>query len=167
MPGGYTRKEKLLRGLLGIPVGIAICVIISVIISVILDRTTETTGLYYPCTPELISAAGSELNAVIIQLFLSAALGFVMGAASIIWKFENWSIVKQSAVFFIITAIAMLSISYLLYWMEHTITGFLHYLLTYAIYFVIIWLIIWFIEYMSVKRKVKSFNEKIHKNDSK
>ena len=161
MPEGCTIKEKFLRGLLGIPIGITICTVISIIISIYINETGDNAGIYYPCSTDLINAAGSELNAVIIQLLLSAALGFVMGAATIIWKFENWSIVKQSGVFFIITAIAMLSISWLLYWMEHTVMGFLRYLLNYSLYFVIIWLIIWLIEYISVKSKVKKFNEKI------
>lgn len=160
MPDGFTRKQKLLRGLIGIPIGISISFIISVIISCYVN-ITEGAGVYYPCALELVEEMGSELNAVVLQLILSAALGFVMGAATIFWNIENWSIVRRSGVFFIITAIAMLSISYLLYWMEHTVEGFFSSLFTFAIYFAVIWLIIWLIEYVSAKRKVKKFNMQI------
>lgn len=158
------KKQILVRSALGIPIGISINVIISVIISIYINAE-EGGGIYYPCTFELITRMGSELNAVVLQLILSAVLGFVMGAASVIWQIESWSIVKQSGIFFVIIAIAMLSVSYFLYWMEHTFEGFISYLLTFAVYFIVIWVLIWLIEYFSAMRKVKKFNIRINKKN--
>ena len=104
------KKKVLFRGVLGFPLGIAIGYAITILISIGLGQ-----GYYHPCTPELIDYIGSELNAVIVQAVLCGLLGVAFGASSAIWETGNWSIVKQTGVYFTITAIVMLPFAYIMF----------------------------------------------------
>ena len=58
-------KKLFQQGLLGFPLGIAIGFVITILISLFAGD-----GAYYPVTPELMDAMGSELNAVMLQTAL-------------------------------------------------------------------------------------------------
>ncbi len=148
------KKTIILRGALGFPIGLAICYLISIFTSFVWAR-----GYYVPCEPELVSAMGNEINAVILQALLSGILGIGFSASSVIWKMEDWSIVKQTGIYFAIVSAIMLPISYFTYWMEHSIAG----LLSYIVIFVFIFIIIWIIEYVIWKYKLNKIKENLHK----
>ncbi len=76
---------------------------------------------------QLIAIMGNGINAVILQTILCGILGTGFAAGSVIWKRDNWSIVKQTGIYFSIISVIMLPIAYFAYWMEHTVTGFLSY----------------------------------------
>lgn len=145
------KKQALLRGLLGFPLGIALNCILAVIISVIIGD-----GHFYPCVPTLVESVGSEIWAVTIQVALSGLLGASFAAASVIWEIEDWSIAKQTATYFFVTAIAMLPIAYLTEWMEHTLIGFLIYFGV----FLVIFFVIWLFQYFYWIRKIRALNMK-------
>jgi len=148
------KKQILLRGLLGIPVGIAIGCLITIFVSLgIAD------GSYYPCVPALATQVGSEINAVVLQMILCAVLGAVFGSASVIWEMDNWSIAKQTGIYFSVTALAMLPIAYITHWMEHSFVGFLIY---FGIFFAI-FIVMWLMQYYIVKSKIKKMNLKVKK----
>ncbi len=143
------KKKIILRGLLGILPGVAISYLITVAGSLAWGQ-----GYYTPCIPELVSAAGSEIRAVVLQAALSGVLGAGFGAASVIWDMESWSLVKQSGVYFGIISIIMIPVAYLLHWMEHSVLGFLKYLGIFALIFAAIWII----EFVVGKHTVKKMN---------
>jgi len=128
-------RKIVLRGLLGFPIGIAIGYVISIIISL-----GWADGYYLPCVPELISAVGSEINAVVLQAFLCGLVGTGFAASSVIWEMENWSLVKQTGIYFITISVIMLPIAYFTYWMEHSIAGFLIYFGIFTLIFAVIWI---------------------------
>lgn len=146
------KKKVLLRSLLGFPLGIAIGHIISIIISLIFAQ-----GYYSPCALSLVEAIGSEINAVIFQTILSGVLGSAIGACSIIWEIDNWSIAKQTGIFFLLMSLIMMPIAYFTHWMEHSILGFLSY---FGI-FVLIFIIFWVIQYLGWENKIKQLNSKL------
>jgi len=148
------KRKIVLRGILGFPIGIAIGYLITIFISLV-----WANGYYSPCVPELISAMGNEINAVILQAFLCGLLGAGFAAASVIWEIENWSIVKQTGIYFIITSIIMLPIAYFSYWMEHSVAGFASY---FGI-FVLIFIFFWLLQFVIGKHNVKKMNENLHK----
>lgn len=153
------KKKIVLRGIFGFPVGIAIGYLITICISLI-----WADGYYAPCVPELISAIGNEIKAVVLQAFLCGLLGTGFAASSVIWEIENWSITKQTGIYFIITSVIMLPIAYVTYWMEHSIAGLFSYFGIFALIFVIIWII----QFMIGKHNVKKMNENLHNvNDSR
>lgn len=146
------KKKIILRGALGIPIGIALGYLITVGISLAAGE-----GRYFSCVPELIDMMGSEINAVLLQTALCALLGAAGAASSVIWEIENWSLVKQSGIFFLILAAAMLPTAWFTYWMEHTLKGFLSYLGMFTAIFVFIWLV----EYLIGRRIVAKMNKKL------
>lgn len=146
-------KKVLLRGVWGIPVGIALGYVITICISLVWGK-----GYYSPCVPELIDLTGDEIHAVILQAVLCGILGGAFGAGSVVWEMENWSIVKQTGIYFLITAGVMMPVAYLSYWMEHSIRGFLSYFGIFAVIFIFIWLI----QYLIVRQSVKKLNSKLN-----
>lgn len=146
------KKLAFLRGLFGFPVGIAIGNIISIICSILWAQ-----GDYVPCVPALVGAMGNEIRAVVLQTVLCGFIGSAFAASSIIWEIENWSIAKQTGVYFLFTAIVMMPIAYFTNWMGHSLTGFLVYFGIFAALFIIMW----FAQYLVWKRKIQKLNEKL------
>ncbi len=146
------KKKAFLRGLLGFPLGISVGYIITILISF-----GWGDGTYTPCVPELLNQFKNEINAVIFQSLLCGILGAASAAASVIWEIDHWSIVKQTGIYFIALSSSMLPIAYFTYWMKHTITGFI----SYVVFFVIIFIVIWIIQYTSIKRQIKNINNRV------
>lgn len=152
------KKKIILRALFGLPVGITIGFVITLVISACIGG-----GSYYPATPELVEAMGSELCATVLQTALCAVMGAGFAAASVIWELDTWSLAKQSGIYFLIACILMLPIAYIAGWMEHSIGGFL----SYVGIFVAIFIAVWLAQYLSWKRKIKKMNELVNKEDGK
>ncbi len=147
------KKKIIWHSILGFPVGIAIGYVITILISLFFGN-----GYYTPCVPALLSTMGDEIHAVLIQALLSGILGAGFAAGSVVWKIENWGITKQTGIYFIILSVIMLPIAYFLYWMEHSIIGFLSY---FGI-FVLIFACIWIIQFVIRKHTVKKMNAHLH-----
>ena len=146
-------KKIVSRVLYSFPIGISCSVGISLLLSLIFGE-----GKYYPFADPLVSFTGSEVKAMLMQTILSGILGSVFGGMSFIWEIERWSILKQTAVYFLSVSIPMMGISYLLYWMEHSLSGFLLYFLIFVMVFIVVWLFnlaaYWF--------KVRRMNRDLH-----
>lgn len=148
------RKEIVLRGILGFPLGLAMGYLITIVISCI-----WAGGYYSPCIPELIAVMGNEINAVLLQALLSGILGSGFGAASVIWEMEDWGVVKQTGIYFLIVSAIMMPIAYFTHWMEHSLKGFLSYFGV----FLIIFIIIWVVQYLIARESVRQLNETLCK----
>lgn len=148
------KRKIIMRGALGFPLGITIGYLITIFISL-----AWADGHYAPCEPSLVSVMGSEINAVLVQALLSGILGTGFSAASVIWNIEHWGIVQQTGVYFVIVSLIMMPIAYFLYWMEHSLWGFL----SYFIIFVLIFIVFWIVMCMIGKRTVRKMNANLHK----
>ncbi len=151
------KKQIFLRGILGFPLGLAIGYLITIIISLI-----WANGYYSPCVPELTVMMGNEINAVLLQAFLCGILGMGFGASSVIWKIEDWGIVKQTAIYFLIVSVIMIPIAYVTFWMEHSLKGVLSYFGIFALIFVIVWII----QYTVGKHNIKKMNKALHRKQN-
>lgn len=151
------KKKIILRGMLGVPLGLAMGYVITIVISLI-----WANGYYSPCVPDLVTAMGSEINAVLLQAILCGILGSGFGAASVIWEMEDWGIVKQTGIYFLIISVIMLPIAYLTHWMEHSLKGILFY---FAIFFMI-FVAIWIVQFAIAKHNVKKLNETLYKKQN-
>lgn len=147
-------KKAGKRFALGFPLGITIGYLITIVISLVWGG-----GYYSPCVPDLISAVGNEINAVLLQALLSGLLGGGFAAASVIWELESWSIVKRTGIYFLIASVLMLPIAYFLYWMEHSAAGFLRYFGIFALIFILIWAA----EFLIGRYTVRKLNSRLHK----
>lgn len=143
------KKKIFLRSMLGFPVGVTIGYLITIIISLI-----WANGYYSPCVPELTVIMGNEINAVILQALLCGILGMGFAASSVIWEMEDWGLVKQTGIYFLIISVIMMPIAYVTYWMEHSPKG----ILSYFGIFVLIFVIIWVVQYCIARHNVKKMN---------
>lgn len=146
------KKKAFQRGLLGFPLGVFIGYTITILISLF-----AADGYYSPCVPALVDEIGTEIGAVVFQAVLCGLLGVSFGAASVIWEKDNWSILKQTGIYFLIVSITMFTIAYFSHWMERSISG----VLMYVGIFVAIFLFMWVIQYCIWKNKIKSINKKM------
>ena len=146
------KRKAVLRGIVGMPVGILIGYAMTVLLSL-----GWGSGEYLPCAPELTARMGSEMGAVLLQAALCAVLGAAFGASSMIWEIERWSIARQTAAYLFATSLAMMPTAYLLYWMRHSLAGFLSYLGIYLLIFLAIWLG----NYFAIRRSIRKMNEKL------
>lgn len=147
------KKKIVLRSLLGFPIGIAIGYLITILISLV-----WANGYYSPCVPELISAMGNEINAVVFQALLCGLVGAGFAASSVIWEIENWSLVRQTGIYFMIISVIMLPVAYFAYWMEHSVAGFFSY---FGI-FILLFAFFWIVQFAIGKHNVRRMNENLH-----
>ncbi len=139
------------RCLIGMPIGLAISTVITIVISVFIGD-----GAYYAVVPELSAECGSEIRAVVLQALCSLLYGAAFAGASVIWETE-WSLTKMTAVHLLICSAATFPIAWLMYWMDHTLSGVLQY---FGI-FLVIYILIWISQYFSIKRKIAEMNSRI------
>lgn len=151
------KKKIISRSLIGFPIGIMIGYLESIFISLI-----WADGYYSPCAPELIAVMGNEINAVLLQALLCGLVGVGFSGGSVIWEVERWGIVVQTGVYFAVTALIMMPIAYFMYWMEHSLKGFLSYLGI----FVLIFAVVWIVQYMIGRYIVKKLNTNLQKTKS-
>lgn len=147
------KTKAIQRGFIGFPVGVLIGYLITIVISL-----THNSGNYFSAPKALEVVMGSEIGAVLLQALLCGLLGSTFAAGSVIWEFEDWSILKQSIVHFFITSIIMLPVAYSLRWMDHSFAGFAGYFG----FFLSIYAAIWVTQYLTWKSRVKQMNEKIN-----
>ncbi|MBR6696564.1 MAG: DUF3021 domain-containing protein [Oscillospiraceae bacterium] len=150
------KKEFARRVFVGLLGGIVISYLITIGISIAIGD-----GSYYPCVPSLIERFGNELTAIIMQTALSAVLGAGFAGSSIIWEMDEWSLLKQTSIYFGIVSVLMMTIAYICEWMEHSVKG----ILSYFGIFVAIFIAVWIVQYLIWKVRVSRIKEKIQKNN--
>ena len=150
------KKKILIRAFWGAFIGIVINYLITIVISAVVGD-----GTFYPCVPSFTERYGNEVTAVIVQTILSAFLGGGFSMASLIWEMDDWSLLKQTGVYFAIITILMMTVAYICEWMEHSLRGVLAY---FGIFFAI-FVVIWVIRYMSWKIRISKIKEKLIKNE--
>lgn len=151
------KRKLFIYCLLGAPIGLAISTCITIIISI-----TVGDGNYYAVVPELIEDCGSELNAMLLQTALSLFYGAVFAGASLIWKTDRWSLLKQTALHLCICSLVTFPIAYTARWMSHDLKGFLSY---FGI-FLFIYLLVWIFQYRSIKKRIRQINNRLKESNS-
>lgn len=148
------KKKLVFRALMGFPLGVFIGYMITIMISLGVGD-----GTYYS-TPDLLKEVmPNEINAVILQAFLSGMLGLVCSCASLIWEIDKWSIAKQTGIYFLVLSGAMLPIAYICHWMEHSIRGMLIYIAVFAGIFLGVWILQYLIYKVRINKITSKFKE--------
>ena len=150
------KKEFVLRVFIGLLGGIVISYLITIGISLAIGD-----GSYYSCVPSLIERFGNEVTAIIIQTVLSAVLGAGFAGSSIIWEMDEWSLLKQTSIYFGIVSVIMMTVAYICEWMEHSVKGILSY---FGVFFAI-FIVIWIVQYLIWKIRISKIIEGIQKNN--
>ena len=109
----------------------------------------------------MIERFGNEVTAIIIQTVLSAVLGAGFAGSSIIWEMDEWSLLKQTSIYFGIVSVLMMTVAYVCEWMEHSVKGILIY---FGVFFAI-FIVIWIVQYLIWKVRVSKIKEGIQKKN--
>lgn len=150
------KKKIIQRVLIGLPAGIAISYLITIGVSL-----TLATGSYYPCVPRLTERFGNEITAVVVQTLLSAILGAGFAVSSLIWERDDWSILKQTGIYFAVVTPLMMLVAYVCEWMEHSVKG----VISYFAIFLVIFVIVWLAQYLSWKKQIGKIDDRLHNQD--
>ena len=108
---------------------------------------------------ELVNDFGGEQSAVIVQTVLLDVFGAIVGAASVIWELDRWSLTKQTGAHFCLFAIPFSIVAYVLYWIPRSVGG----VVVSLIILVVIYAVIWYGAYFSAKRKIQKINDWLHR----
>lgn len=145
-------KEVIKRSALGAAFGVVISQVIAIIISLCI-----ADGSFYAVVPSLADKMGSEISAVILQTVFSFLYGAVFGGVSVIWELDNWSLLKQSVVHFLVVSVTTLPVAYITEWMHHSVLG----AIIYFAIFAVIYATIWFSQYMAIKKRIYEMNRQL------
>lgn len=148
------KKKMIIRSLLGFPLGMALGEGISITISLFWGQ-----GEYTPCAPQFVEVMGNETNAVALQALLCGIMGAAFAMASVIWEMDQWSIAKQTGIYFMVTAAVMMPIAYITGWMEHSLMGAVGYFGIFALFFVVVWIA----QYSVIRQNIRKMNENLNK----
>ena len=149
------KKGLLFRVFVGVLGGVVLSYFITILISL-----TVGDGNYYPCVPSLTERFGNEVTAVIVQTVLSAILGAGFAGCSLIWEKDEWSLLKQTGIYFSIASVLMMTVAYVCEWMEHSVKG----VLSYFGIFLGIFIVVWLVRYMIWKVRISKIKEGLQNN---
>ncbi|MBQ0166210.1 MAG: DUF3021 domain-containing protein [Treponema sp.] len=85
----------------------------------IINSLLAGKGVFYPINPLLISGNGAQLSLVVIQYIMTGIIGMTFAASSVIFEMENWGLLRQTAVHFIITSVVMYICGFICNWFPH------------------------------------------------
>ncbi|BDE85862.1 histidine kinase [Oscillospiraceae bacterium] len=148
------KKKVLFRSLFGLLSGVALGQLIAIVISAV-----KGDGSFYAVIPELVNDFGGELSAAIVQTALLGVFGAIVGAASVIWELDRWSLTKQTGAHFCLFAIPFTIVAYVLYWVPRSVGG----VVISVIVLVVIYAAIWCGTYFSARKKIQKINNNLHK----
>lgn len=138
------------KALMGVPIGITIGYLITVVGSAI----AAPDNVYSPVVPAFAEAMGGQIQAVGLQTLLCAVMGFTFGGMRVVFDKDDWSMLKQTLVYFLVTGTVAIVSAYVCCWMEHTVWGVVRYLLI----FIAVFLVVWFILYSLARRDAGELN---------
>lgn len=150
------RKKIFGCCIFGAPAGLTLQIMITILISYL-----RGDGAYGAVSYDLLRIYGNELNAVTAQCLSAMVIGMIWSSASLIYQETDWSLLKQSAVHFLVCVVPSLVIAFMMHWMTPTLDGFLGYLGI----FLTIYLINWLARYLSVKKRIAQMNAKLNGGD--
>ena len=150
MANKEIKQAIIKRAILGFIYGVFIGQTILIIESLFMHD-----GNFYAVSASLLELAGTKIAAVIIQYFLTGIIGTTFAATTVIFEMDNWSLLRQTILHFIIVSIVMYIAGFLCGWFPHTVVS----TLIWFGVFVVVYVIFWICFSMYYKNKVKKINE--------
>ena len=156
MANKNMKKEVAKRAILGFIYGVFIGQTILIIESLFMRD-----GNFYAVSTSLLELAGTKIAAVIIQYFLTGIIGTTFAATTVIFEMDNWSLLRQTILHFIIVSIVMYIAGFLCGWFPHTVVS----TLIWFGVFVVVYVIFWICFSMYYKNKVKKINSHLQNDE--
>lgn len=112
---------------------------------------------YVPSAPTFTNHFSRPLNAVLASVILWGLMGFIFSAGALIYKHEQWSILKRTIVNFVIYYCGFTPLAILAGWFPLTLVN----VAVFTGIFVLVFILMWFINTYITKREVRRINKKI------
>ena len=145
-------KKAIQRGINSFVYTVAINVVIYTILIVLSKRPD-----FVPILPGYSAHFSSNTEALMVQLILIGFTSGVFGAGSVIMELERISLLAQSILYFIITAIVWVPISCLCWEINKYPQSFISVTISYVISYVISWVV----QYITCKKSIEQINQKL------
>ncbi len=145
-------KRAFIRAVHGFMYGTVINVIVALIIVAIVNKPD-----FAPLVPDYAAHFESKIVALLLQCILIGLTSAIFGAGSVILEFERWSLLKQSVIYFILTAMVWVPVSILCWRIDKYFPAFLSFILSYTVTYVISWSI----QFKLCKKTVLEINQKL------
>lgn len=102
-------------------------------------------------------SAEENIRLLILYLVVSGIYGMLAMGTSVVYDIESWSIMKATAVHFVVTLLGFYALGMLEGWLKFGDVIF--FIMTVA--FVVIYVIIWLVQYLSLKHSVANLNRQL------
>ncbi|MDF2845451.1 MAG: hypothetical protein K0R00_3877 [Herbinix sp.] len=145
-------KRAFLRAFHGFMCGTVINVILALCIVAIVNKPD-----FAPLVPDYASHFESKIVALLLQCILIGLTSAIFGAGSVILEFERWSLLKQSVIYFILTAIVWVPVSIFCWRIDKYLPAFISFILSYTLTYIISWSI----QLKICKKTVLEINQKL------
>jgi hypothetical protein len=145
-------KNALVRGIHSFMYATAINVVIALIMIAIVNKPD-----FLPLVPDYAARFESGITAFLLQTVLIGMTSAAFGAGSVILEIERWSLLKQSIIYFILTAAIWVPVSIFCWCINKYTTAFISIICSYIISYVITWII----QYTLCKKSVTKINQKL------
>lgn len=145
-------KKGILRGINSFLYAIAINVILSIIIMAAVNKPD-----FIPILPDFAARFDSGTMALLVQWILIGISSAAFGFWSIIMELERISLLLQSVLYFILTAMVWIPVSILCWDLGENSFSFITIVTSYLVSYVITWII----QYRNCKDSVNQINKKL------
>lgn len=146
-------KNAFIRGINSFVYAISINVVLALIITAIINKPN-----FVPLISDYSARFESKVVAMLLQFFLIGLTSAAFGAGSVILDIKRWSLIKQSIIYFILTAVVWIPVSIFCWRIDKYTTAFVSVICSYTISYIIIWII----QYMSCKKSIAKINQKLN-----
>lgn len=145
-------KNAFIRGINGFVYAVSIHVVVALVMMVIVDEPD-----FLPMVPEYAALFKSKAAALLLQILLIGITSAAFGVGSVILEMERWSLLKQSIIYYIFTAVFWVPVSIFCWRIDKYITACISMFCSYTASYVITWMI----QYRLCKKSIAEINQKL------
>lgn len=145
-------KKGVSRGINGFIYSIAINVIISIIIMAIVDKPD-----FIPILPDYAARFSSSTMALLVQWILIGFTSAAFGFWSIVMEYERISLLLQSILYFVLTAIVWIPVAIFCWDLGENSLSFISIVTSYLLSYIITWII----QFRNCKNSINQINRKL------
>lgn len=145
-------KSALYRGMQSFAYAVTINLVIGLIIAAAVNKPD-----FMPMIPEYAAHFSSPLIAFGTQCLLTGVTSMAFGAGSVIMEIASWSLVKQSIVYFVVTALVWMPVSVFCWGLGKYTGTFISVTASYLVGYIISW----FVQYKMCKQNIMEINKRL------
>lgn len=145
-------KTASIRGLQSFLYAVTINLVLEVIVTAVVNKPD-----FIPVLPDFAAYFSSPFLAFGVQCILVGLTSMAFGAGSVIMEFASWSLVKQSVIYFLVTATVWIPVSVFCWGLGKYKNTFYSITASYLIGYIISWSV----QYKVCKKNISDINRKL------